>query len=297
MNDFGDYFDLTMDKAFLIRTEMMSCLQKFGIYTEMGHHEVGEGHHEINIRYDDALKIADNVMTFKVTLKAIAEKHGLLATFVPKPLYNKAGSGMHTHQSLFDDKGNNVFYDAKDEFNMSDTAKSYIAGQLKYIKEISAITNPLINSYKRLGAFEAPVHICWAQINRSALIRVPAIRRGKKNSARIELRNPDPCCNPYLAFALMLKAGLEGIRKNLKPPEPINEDVYHFDDAKLEKPYIDKLPKDLKDAIGYMKKSKIVKEVLGPHLFARYIDIKDKEWDMYRFQVHKWELDQYLEKY
>lgn len=297
VNDYGDYFDLTMDSAFIIRTEMMTALQKFGIEAEMAHHEVGAGHHEIDFKYDTALKTADNVLTFKVTLKAIADKYNLSATFIPKPLYGKPGSGMHCHQSLFNFESQNLFYDSKDNMGLSLMAKSFVAGQLKYIKEISAITNPIVNSYKRLGAFEAPVYICWARTNRSALIRIPGLSGTKGQSARAELRNPDPACNPYLAFAVMLKAGLEGIKENLQPPAPVNEDVYHFDDAKLAKFYIDSLPGSLNEALMLFKKSKLAKEVLGNHLFQRYLDIKQGEWEEYRLQVHDWEIRNYMQKY
>ncbi len=296
-NDLGGYFDLNMDKAFLIRTEMMTSLKKLGIHAEMGHHEAGAGQHEIDFKYDYALKTADNVMSFKVTLKAIAEKHNLLATFIPKPIFGKPGNGMHCHQSFFNKDGKNVFFDAKDELQLTHIARHFVAGQLKYMKEFTAITNPLINSYKRLGAFEAPVYICWARINRSALIRVPAISAGQEHSARVELRNPDSTCNPYLAFAVMLKAGLEGIKQKLEPPEQMNEDLYHFDDAKLKEFYIDSLPRDLGGALRLLKKSKLAKEVLGDHLFERYLEIKQQEWNNYRLQVHKWELDKYLEIY
>jgi glutamine synthetase len=297
-NDLGGYFDLTMDKAFVIRTEMMNALGKFGIESEMAHHEVGAGQHEIDIRYDKALKAADNVLTFKFTLKAIAERNDLLATFIPKPIKGKPGNGMHCHQSLFDlNTGKNVFYDPKKEFNMSSIARHFIAGQLKYIKEIAAITNPIVNSYKRLGAFEAPVYICWARTNRSALIRVPGFTKGKGKSARAELRNPDPSCNPYLAFAVMLKAGLEGIKNKLEPPKPVNEDVYDFDDSKLKEFYIDSLPTSLGDALKLLKKSSLAKEVLSEHLFSRYLEIKEYEWTKYQQEVHKWELDNYLVKY
>ena len=296
-NDLGGYFDLNMDKAFLIRTEMMTALRKLGIEAEMGHHEVGAGQHEIDFKYDYALKTADNVMSFKVTLKAIAEKHNLLATFIPKPIFGKPGNGMHCHQSFFNKDGKNVFFDAKDELQLSPIARHFVAGQLKYMKELTAITNPLINSYKRIGAFEAPVYICWARINRSALIRVPATTAGQENSARVELRNPDATCNPYLAFAVMLKAGIEGIKQKLDPPELVNEDVYDFDDAKLKEFYIDSLPRDLVGALRLLKKSKLAKDVLGEHLFSRYLEIKQQEWDEYRLQVHKWELDKYMEIY
>ncbi|MBU0756467.1 MAG: glutamine synthetase family protein [Nanoarchaeota archaeon] len=297
-NDIGGYFDLSMDKAFIIRTEMMTALRNLGMEAEMAHHEVGAGQHEIDIRYNEGLKTADNVLSFKLTLKAIADKHNLLATFIPKPFYGKPGNGMHCHQSLFDiKKGKNAFYDSTKDYNMSDIALNFIAGQIKYIKELAAITNPTVNSYKRLGAFEAPVYICWARTNRSALIRVPGFTRGKGSAARAELRNPDCTCNPYLALAVMLKAGLQGIKDKLVPPAAVNEDVFHFDDAKLAEFYIDSLPKGLDKALKLLEKSKLAKEVLGEHLFTRYLDIKKAEWNEYRLQVHKWELDNYLERY
>ena len=297
-HDVGGYFDLNMDKAFHIRAQMIDSLESLGIKVEASHHEVAPGQHEIAFRHDDALKAADNVVTFKFTLKSIAEKHGLSATFMPKPLSGVSGSGMHCHQSLFDIKtGKNAFFDKSDKYLLSDTAKKFVAGQLKYIKNIIGITNPLVNSYKRLvPGYEAPVYVCWSKTNRSALIRIPRFKSDNPNAARAELRCPDPSCNPYLAFAAMLKTGLEGIKHNLKPVEPVEEDVFEFDDKKLKKFYINTLPENLREAIAVMEKSNLTKDLLGP-LFYKYISSRKSEWKLYSLQVHEWERHRYLEKY
>jgi glutamine synthetase len=295
-HDIGGYFDLSLDQAYGVRRDMILALEKFGIKVEMSHHEVAAGQHEIDFKYGDALTTADNTITLKFTFKAIARKHGLYASFMPKPIFGINGSGMHVHQSFFDKKGKNVFYDASDKYRLSKTAYSFIAGQLHYVREISAIVAPTVNSYKRLVCgYEAPVYICWGQRNRSALIRVPSYSAGREQSARAELRCPDPSCNPYLAFAVMLSAGLDGIKKGMKPPEPVEEDVYEFEDSKLEKFYIKTLPGSLGEALSELKGSKLVKEALGVHAFDQYLRNKTAEWDEYRIHVTDWELNKYLE--
>jgi glutamine synthetase len=295
-HDKAGYFDLSTDLAYGVRRDMVLALERLGLQVEMSHHEVADGQHEIDFKYGSALKTADNAITLKYTFKAIAHAHGLHASFMPKPIFGINGSGMHVHQSLFDKKGNTMFYDANDEYKISATAKSFIAGQLEHVKSMSAILAPTVNSYKRLvPGYEAPVYICWASKNRSALIRVPRISQGREKAARCELRCPDPSCNPYLAFAVMLKAGLDGVKRKLKPPEPVNEDVYEFDDKKLEEKYIKTLPGSLGEAIEEMKKSKLVKEALGEHAYNQFIRNKTAEWDEYRIAVTDWELNKYLE--
>ncbi|MFH1785102.1 MAG: glutamine synthetase family protein [Candidatus Micrarchaeota archaeon] len=296
-HDKGGYFDLSMDHAYEIRRDMAIALGKFGIAVEALHHEVAVGQHEIDFRYGDALKTADNATTMRYVVKAVAEKHGLHATFMPKPITGINGSGMHIHQSLFKDDVN-LFFDGSDSHNMSSLAKNFIAGQLKHIRGMCAITSPTVNSYKRLTpGYEAPVYLSWARTNRSALIRVPAIKKDKPKAARIELRCPDPSCNIYLAFAIMLKAGLDGIKNKLEPPVPVEEDLYEFDDNKLSKLNIAQLPYSLFEATKEMKKSELVKDVLGETTFNKYIHAKISEWDEYRLQVTEWELDRYLESY
>jgi len=294
--DFAGYFDLDpLDWASEVRAETMMCMQELGVDIEMGHHEVGEGQHEINFKYAGALEMADIAVTYKPTLKAIANKHGLMASFMPKPVYNRAGSGMHVHQSLWNvHSKKNAFYDEKDKYHLSKVAYHFIGGQMARIKEITLLTNPLVNSYKRLGAFEAPVFISWANINRSALIRIPRYKKGKDSSTRVELRNPDPSANPYLTFAAMLKAGMEGIKNKVEPPEPVEEDVYGFDIDRLAELKIDRLPKDLGEAIKYFEESELAKNTLGEHAFNNYLAAKKAEWKEYNLQVTKWELDKYL---
>ena len=298
-HDVGGYFDLSMDKAFKIRAEMTNALSKFGIKVEMGHHEVAPGQHEIDFEYADALTAADNVITFKFTLKAIANLHELHATFMPKPIFGINGSGMHCHQSLADiHTGKNLFYNKNDKYKLSKIAKSFVEGQLKNIKGMSAVLSPLVNSYKRLvPGYEAPVYVCWANVNRSALIRIPGIPEGKSQSTRAELRCPDPSCNPYLAFAVMLKSGLTGIKQNLSLRDPVEEDVYEFDDSKLKKHYIETLPGSLYEAIKEMKENEMVRNTLGKDTFKKYLKTKTAEWDEYRLTVHDWEIEKYLKVY
>jgi len=296
-HDRGGYFDQSTDQAAEVRKEMSLALQMMGIDVETLHHEVAIGQHEIDFKYNKALMCADNAITFKLVLKAIAAKYDLHATFMPKPIAGINGSGMHVHQSLF--KGDeNAFYDDAENYKLSKVAKQYIAGQLAHMKEICAVTNPVVNSYKRLVVgYEAPVYLAWGQVNRSALIRIPRFTEGNKKGARIELRSPDPSCNPYLAFAVMLAAGLDGIEKGMTPPEPLDENIYDFDDAKIKQLNIENLPIDLGRALNEFKKSQLVRETLGDHTYKVFYEAKKKEWDSYRTSVSKWELDRYLEIY
>jgi glutamine synthetase len=292
--DVGGYFDYPMDAAEDLRRETILALESLGIYVEYSHHEVAPSQHEIDLRYDDALSMADKVMTYKVTVKEIARKYGVYATFMPKPIFGQNGSGMHTHQSLFiNDK--NAFFDANNPFHLSDVAKHYIAGLLKHIKEITLVLNQTVNSYKRLvPGYEAPVYICWARRNRSALIRVPMYKPGKEKATRIELRSPDPACNPYLAFACMLHAGLKGIEMKYPLPEPVEKDVYHMSPAERAELGIEELPGSLKEAIEYAKKSELLKEALGEHIYNQLISEKEAEWDDYRIRVTEYEIQKYL---
>lgn len=293
--DHGGYFDLApLDLAFEVRGEAAATLEDMGIQVEMGHHEVAPGQHEIDFRYGDALYVADAVLTYKYVLKAIARKHNLFASFMPKPIFGINGSGMHVHQSLWT-KDKNAFFDKDGKYGLSETGLYFIGGQLKYIKEIVAILAPTVNSYKRLvPGYEAPVYICWGRKNRSALIRVPQYFIGREKSTRAELRCPDPSCNPYLAFSVMLKAGLEGIKNEVAPPEPVDEDVYEFDDAKLKNLYIDQLPGSLGEALELAEKSTLLKEALGEHVFTRFIEGKKAEWKEFSMTVTNWEWAKYL---
>ena len=292
--DKGGYFDYPMDAAEDLRRETIFCLEQMGIRVEYSHHEVAPSQHEIDLRYTEALEMADIVMTYKVVVKEVAKKYGLYATFMPKPIFGVNGSGMHTHQSLFiGDK--NAFFDPDDPFHLSDIAKKYIAGLLTHIKEITLVLNQWVNSYKRLvPGYEAPVYISWARRNRSALIRVPMYKPGKEKATRIELRSPDPACNPYLAFACMLAAGLEGIKKGYKLPDPIEKDIYHLSEEERKALGIDNLPGSLSEAIEYAEKSELLKETLGEHIFRELLNNKKLEWDEYRIQVFPYEIEKYL---
>lgn len=293
--DKGTYFDLTPpDLAVDLRRETVLMLEKIGIPVEYSHHEVGPSQHEIDLRYTDALTMADNVMTYRLVVKEVAQHHGYYATFMPKPMYNQAGSGMHTHQSLF--KGNkNAFFDPKGEFYLSDIAKAYIAGILKHAREITSVTSQWINSYKRLvSGFEAPVYVCWAQRNRSALVRVPVYKPGKEKALRVELRSPDPACNPYLAFSVMLAAGLEGIEKGYKLSDEVTDNIYEMTEGQRRKAGIESLPEDLLEAIKVTEKSKLVEEALGSQVFRWFIRNKRLEWGDYRGRVSRYELRKYL---
>ncbi|MEM2250465.1 MAG: type I glutamate--ammonia ligase [Candidatus Bathyarchaeia archaeon] len=295
-HDVGSYFDFSpRDQAAVVRSEIISFLQAMGIDMEMDHHEVAPGQHEVDIRYSDALTAADSVITTKYVIKAVAQAHNLHASFMPKPVFGINGSGMHTHQSLFSLDGRNAFHDPNDKYGLSKLAYHFIAGQLEHARAFSAVVAPTVNSYKRLvPGYEAPVYICWGRINRSALIRVPAFPQGKEKSTRIELRCPDPSCNPYLAFAVMLHAGLDGIERKLEPPDPVEEDVYHFDDARLKELYIRTLPGSLAEALAEMEKSELLRKALGEHTFRRFLEAKRKEWDEYRIRVTDWELNRYF---
>jgi glutamine synthetase len=293
--DEGGYFDLTtLDAASDLRRETVLTLEEMGIKVEYSHHEVAPSQHEIDLRYADALTMADNVMTYRVVVKEMATKYNCYATFMPKPLLGQNGSGMHTHQSLF--KGNkNAFYDPKDKFHLSKVAKGYIAGLLKHSAEITSVCNQWVNSYKRLvPGYEAPVNIAWARRNRSALVRVPMYKPGKELATRIELRSPDPACNPYLAFAVMLAAGLEGIEKGYKLSAPIETDIFEMKEEEKKKCGIGTLPGSLAKAIEITEKSNVVRKALGDHVFNHFIKNKKIEWDNYRTHVHPYEIKRYL---
>lgn len=295
--DSNGYFDLATDEAHTIIREITAALETLGIEVEASHHEVGPGQYEVDFKYGNALITADRLLTLRVAVKAITQRRNLIASFMPKPLMGMAGSGMHVHQSLFDREGNkNLFYDFKDKYKLSKTAYNFIAGQLNHIKGMMAVLCPTVNSYKRLvTGFEAPVYISWARINRSALMRVPHWFEDKPNSARIELRCPDPACNPYLAFAVMLAAGLDGIEKNMSLSEPVEEDLYKFDEARLAAMNIETLPSSLYEAINELKNNKLMQDIMGNHLYNKYVDIKTKEWNEFKMQVTKWEIDKYLD--
>lgn len=298
-HDQAGYFDFSTDLASEVRKEMVNALQGLGIRVEASHHEVAIGQHEIDFEYDNALYTADNAVTFKYTLKAVAEMHDLYATFMPKPIFGINGSGMHVHQSLFSkDSGENAFFDSNDEYGLADAAKFYLAGQLAHARGMSAILAPLVNSYKRLvPGYEAPVYISWARINRSALIRIPKTSPGRKASTRIELRCPDPSCNPYLAFAVMLKCGLEGIKNKMPLPEPVEENLYLLDEAQLLRRNVAMLPGSLSEALQELEKDEVVQQALGPHVYQHFMEAKTMEWNEFRKQVTPWELDRYLEIY
>ena len=290
-HDEGSYFDATTDRATVVRQDMISALEAFGIEVEAGHHEVAAGQHEIDFRYSNAITSADNAVTFKYVLKAIAQQSGLYATFMPKPIRGIPGSGMHVHQSLASiETGENLFADPSDPYGLSKLAKQFIAGQLSHARGMSAVLAPLVNSYKRLvSGYEAPVYVSWARINRSALIRIP--RAVTPASVRLELRCPDPSCNPYLASAVMLKAGLDGIVKDLPLPDPTEEDLFESAWARRG---LQTLPESLKEALDEMARDSIVQQALGPHIYERFMDAKVQEWEDYRLAVSAWELDRYL---
>ncbi|PPD58812.1 glutamine synthetase family protein [Dehalogenimonas etheniformans] len=293
--DQGGYFDLTpLDVAMDLRRQTVLTLEKMGIPVEYSHHEVAPSQHEIDIQYTDALTMADNVMTYKLVVKEIARQNGVYASFMPKPVFGVNGSGMHCHQSLF--KGDsNSFFDKNDPYHLSDTARHFIAGILKYAPEFCAISNQWVNSYKRLvPGYEAPVYLSWARRNRSDLIRVPEYRPGKETSTRIELRSPDPACNPYLTFAVMLAAGLEGVERKLEPPAPIEENVYEMSEEERAQKGIVTLPGSLDEAIKLFEKSGLMRKTLGEHVFTAFIENKKIEWDRYRVQVTDWERERYL---
>ncbi len=292
-NDTAGYFDLShRDLAEGVRADISLALEEVGIQPYTAHHECADGQQEINFNYADAITTADRVITLKYITKVIATKHNLHASFMPKPLYGQCGSGMHTHQSLFTMDGTNAFHDPHDKNELSPVAYHFIAGLLKYIKELSGVLNPTVNSYKRLvPGYEAPTYISWANQNRSALIRIPS-KRGK--STRCELRNPDVSCNPYLAFSVMLAAGLRGIEDKLEAPAPVEKNIYALSEEERQKYGIEQLPESLGHALAVMSKSQLVRETLGDHVFENLLHVKRKEWDAYRLQVTEWELDNYL---
>ncbi|WEL16275.1 MULTISPECIES: type I glutamate--ammonia ligase [unclassified Halorhabdus] len=295
--DHGGYFDLApKDLASDVRRDIIFGLEDMGFEIEASHHEVARGQHEINFTYDDALSTADNVATFRSVVRAIAAEHDLHATFMPKPIPKINGSGMHTHMSLFTEDGENAFHDGDDEFNLSETAKQYLAGILEHAPAITAVTNPTVNSYKRLvPGYEAPVYVAWSDRNRSALIRKPAAR--VPAASRIEARFPDPSCNPYLGFAALIHAGLDGIEKGLDCPDPVRENIYEFDEAKREEYGIDTLPENLGEAVDALEDDEVILDALGPHTGEKFIQAKQQEHMEYLVDVSEWELDRYLETF
>ena len=295
-HDRAGYYDMGPDDlGEEVRTDIVSTLQDMGFDIEASHHEVADGQHEIDFKYSDILTTADNVVTFRIAVKAIAAAYGLHATFMPKPIFGINGSGMHCNISLSDLKGKNAFYDPKGEYQLSDTARYAIGGMLKHIKSITAILNPTVNSYKRIvPGYEAPVYMAWSLANRSALLRVPA-KRGV--STRVELRSPDPSCNPYLAFATILAACLDGVRNKIEPPKPVESNIYKLSEKERKRLKIESLPGSLKEALDYMQRSLIAKTALGPHIVEEFVTAKEIEWDNFRTYVSQWEIDKYLAKY
>ena len=297
-HDVGGYFDFSAnDEAVRVRTELIDALESMGLDVETGHHEVALGQHEIDFRFDDALRTADNVLTLKYTVKAIAAQHGLIASFMPKPIFGINGSGMHVHQSLFDMQGNNIFADHKDKFHLSPIAYGFIAGQLAHARALSAIVAPTVNSYKRLvPGYEAPVYVGWAQINRSALIRIPRWSPGRDKSARAELRCPDPSANPYLAFTAMLTAALDGIDNGIECPKPLNNvNVYHLTNEERQTLGVPELPGSLSEALRELEADPIVKGALGPIMYEAFTRAKLEEIQEYKMKVTDWEVERYLE--
>src|SRR5512135_579761 len=298
-HDTGSYFDFSPhDEAAHVRAELMDALIGMGLEVEMGHHEVALGQHEIDFRFADALRTADNVLTLKSAVKAIAAKHGLTASFMPKPVYGINGSGMHCHQSIFDKAGNNLFFEANDEVHLSKMAYSFIAGQLAHARALAAIVAPTVNSYKRLvPGYEAPVYIGWAQINRSALIRIPRYTEGRDKAVRAELRFPDPSSNPYMAFAVILAAALDGIDKGLTPPEPLNNiNLYHLTPKERKKLGVKELPGSLAEALMELEKDEVIKAALGETIYEAFTRAKWEEWDDFRLRVSDYEIERYLEQ-
>jgi glutamine synthetase len=293
--DEGGYFAMTtLDAASELRQETVRALEGMGIPIEYVHHEVGPSQHEIDMRFSDALAMADHTVTYRLIVKEIAKKSGYHATFMPKPIFGENGSGMHTHQSLFKD-GRNAFFDGDDEWHLSAAGKAFIAGQLRHAREISAVFAQWVNSYKRLvPGYEAPVYVAWSRRNRSALIRVPLYHPGKERATRCEIRSPDPSCNPYLCFAGLLQAGLEGIEKGYELPEPMERNLYHLSPDERRKLGIEQLPETLGEAIEVASESELILRTLGEHVFTRFVEIKRQEWDDYRTQLSQWELDKYL---
>ena len=299
-HDMAGYFDFSTDLAQEIRQDMVDALEAFGIRVEAAHHEVAVGQHEIDFEYSDALQTADNALTFKFALKAIAQLHGLYATFMPKPIFGINGSGMHTHQSLYSiEKGRNAFADPDNKYGLSDLARSYMAGILAHARGMAAVLAPTVNSYKRLvPGYEAPTYITWGRTNRSALIRVPMISPGKSiEGTRAEVRCPDPSSNTYLAFAVMIAAGLDGVERGLTLSDPVEESLFEMDASRVTERGIKELPGTLGEAIEELKADPVVCEALGDHVLEHYVEAKTAEWNEYRTQVTQWELDRYLEAF
>lgn len=294
-HDQAGYFDLApVDHGEDARRDMIVTLEALGFEIEASHHEVAPGQHEIDFKYEDALKTGDNIMTFKYVVRVLAKRHGLHATFMPKPIFGINGSGMHANMSLFKN-GENAFLDTSTEDHLSQECRYFIGGLIKHAKAVAAVTNPTVNSYKRLvPGYEAPVYIAWSEKNRSPLIRIPA-KRGL--STRVEMRNPDPACNPYLATAVMLKAGLEGIKNKVEPPAPTNENIYEMTEEEMTKKGIKQLPTNLKEAIQALSEDEAIKEALGPHIYNSFVEAKMLEWENYSITVHPWEIDEYLTKF
>jgi len=293
--DSGGYFDLTpLDMASDLRKQTVMALEEMGVQVEYCHHEAAPSQHEIDLKYTDALSMADNTMIYRLIVKEVALKNNVYASFMPKPLFGVNGSGMHTHQSLFKGK-RNAFFDLRDKNHLSPIAKHYIAGLMKHAKEITLVTNQWVNSYKRLvPGYEAPVYISWAQKNRSDLIRIPVYKPGKELATRVEYRSPDPACNPYLAFAVMLAAGLEGIEKKYPLRDPVERNVYVMGEEERRKYRIESLPEDLWEAIKTTEQSELVRKALGDDLFYKFIENKRMEWERFRAQVTDYELEQYF---
>jgi glutamine synthetase len=293
--DEGGYFAMTtLDAASDLRHDTVKALESMGIPIEYVHHEVGPSQHEIDMRYASALDMADHTVTYRLVVKEIAKKAGYHATFMPKPIFGENGSGMHTHQSLFAE-GRNAFFEGDDEWHLSDVGKAFIAGQLHHAREISAVFAQWVNSYKRLvPGYEAPVYVAWSRRNRSALIRIPLYKPGNEQATRAEIRCPDPACNPYLTFAALLHAGLEGIEKGYELPPPMEQNLYHLTAEQRKERGILALPETLGEAIDELAQSDLARRALGPHIFQRYVELKRKEWDDYRVQLTPWELEKYL---
>jgi glutamine synthetase len=293
--DEGGYFAMTtLDAASELRQETVRALESMGIPIEYVHHEVGPSQHEIDMRFSDALSMGDHTVTYRLIVKEIAKKAGYHATFMPKPIFGENGSGMHTHQSLFKD-GRNAFFDGDDDWNLSAAGKAFIAGQLRHAREISAVFAQWVNSYKRLvPGYEAPVYVAWSRRNRSALIRIPLYKPGAEQATRAEIRCPDPACNPYLTFATLLHAGLEGIEQGYELPDPMETNLYHLTPEQRKERGIVSLPETLGEAVDELAGSELVRKALGPHIFDRYVELKRSEWDEYRVQLTEWELKKYL---
>jgi len=293
--DEGGYFAMTtLDAATELRNDTIKALEGMGIPIEYHHHEVGQSQHEIDMHFAPALEMADHTITYRLIVKEIAAKNGCYATFMPKPIFGENGSGMHTHQSLFREE-RNAFFDADDQWHLSDTGKAFIAGQLRHAREIAGVFAQWVNSYKRLvPGYEAPVYVAWSQRNRSALIRIPLYKPGSEQGTRAEIRCPDPACNPYLTFACLLQAGLEGIEQGYELPDPMETNLYHLTPDQREERGITALPETLGEAIDELAHSDLARKALGPHIFDRYVELKRKEWDEYRVQLSEWELKRYL---